>query len=113
MVAMTNPLSETQFGRLCNSIDWSNRQLEHPRKKRLEATKFFLGHHYSEGGAEKRQPVNFLMLAVSIYIRLLAARAPRALFSTKEPELKFTAANLELAVNQIPKEIALQKTFSW
>lgn len=110
MAKMTNPLDETQFNRLHNSIEWANRQLEFPRKKRIESVKQFTGFHYTEGGSAKRVPVSFLKLAVSIYVRLLAARAPRALFSTKEPELKYTAANLELAVNQIPGEIALQAT---
>jgi hypothetical protein len=54
--------------------------------------------------------VPFLKLAVSIYIRLLAARAPRVLISTKKQQLKSTAANLELALNLVPKEINLQAT---
>jgi len=110
MVAKINPLNEFQFDRLTNSIDWSGRQLETPKKKRIEAIKLFLGYHYSDGGATKTQPVNFLKLAISIFVRLLAARAPRVLMSTKEPELKSTAANLELAINEIPKEIRLQAT---
>ena len=107
---MTNPLSEIQFGRLQESIEWSNRMLEFPKKKRNEAIRELVGKHYSTSGTVKPNPVNFIKLAYCIFIRLLAPRVPRALISTRELELKSTAANLELAVNLIPKEIALQNT---
>lgn len=107
---MTNPLSEAQFNRLHESIEWSDRMLEFPKKKRNEAIRELVGKHYSTNGAVKPNPVNFIKLAYCIFIRLLAPRVPRALLSTRELELKSTAANLELAVNQIPKEIALQNT---
>jgi hypothetical protein len=55
-------------------------------------------------------PVPMLALAVQIYIRQLAARAPRALITTTNPELKSCAANMELVVNQIPEEIGLAGT---
>lgn len=102
---------EKQFGRLRESVKWSNRQLEFQRRKRLESLKLFTGSHYAEGGAEKRQPVNMLALATLIYVRQLAAKAPRVLITTKRPDLKPTAANMELAINQIPQEIGLDATF--
>ena len=110
MVAKTNPLNETQFKRLRGSIDWSERQFEYPRRKRRQAVKQFVGYHYSEGGASKRVPTPFLKMAVNIYVRLLAARAPRVLMTTKRPDLKWVAANMELALNEIPREIKLQNT---
>ena len=55
-------------------------------------------------------PVNMLKLAVQISIRSLAARSPRVLISTREPSLRATAANLELAVNDIPLEIGFEET---
>lgn len=110
VVKMTNPLNETQFERLRSSIEWSNRMLEFPRRKRVEAIKELVGKHYSTSGTVKPNPVNFIKLAYCIFIRLLAPSVPRALISTRELELKSTAANLELAVNQIPEEIELQKT---
>jgi len=106
-----NPLNEQQLSRLQTSIEWSNRQLEFPRRKRVEAIKQYVGSHYSDGGAEKRVPVNMLALSVLIYVRQLAARAPRVMISTKREDLKSTAANLELAINQIPDEIGLGLTF--
>lgn len=103
-------LDETKFKRLRDSINWSNRQLNTPRKKRIEAIKQFVGSHYNDGGAEKRVPTNLLKLAVDIYVRQLAARSPRVMYSTKVLELLPTAENLALAINQIPDEINLTAT---
>lgn len=103
-------VTHTGFNRLTDSIDWSIRQLERPRQERIESIRQFVGSHHSVGGADKNVPVNFLKLAVDIYVRQLAARAPRVLITTKFAELKPTAANLQLAVNQIPEEINLTLT---
>jgi len=105
-----NPLSETDFNRLHESIQWSNRQLERPRNERIRAIEQFVGFHYTEGGSPRRVITPFLKLAVDIYIRMLAPRAPRALFTAGEPSLRADAANLEIAVNMIPDEIELQHT---
>lgn len=110
MARQINVLNEKSFERLRLSIEWSNRQLEFPKTKRLEAIREFAGFHYSEDSSPKRVPVPFLKMAVGIYIRLLAARSPSALITTKKQDLKSTAANLELAINEIPKEIKLQST---
>lgn len=103
-------LATSHFERLTASIDWSERALRKPREERIESIKQFIGSHYADGGSEKNVPVNFLKLAVDIYVRQLAARSPRVLISTKYPDLKPTAANLQLAVNQIPEEINLTLT---
>jgi len=107
---MINPLSDKQFKQLHESIVWSERQLEKPRLKRVENISQFVGYHYSDHGTDKRIPVSFIKLAVNIFSRLLAPKAPRALITTKEDWLKPTAAALELAVNEIPGEIDLQTT---
>ncbi len=110
MAREINVLNKSDFSRLKKSIKWSERQLEFPRKKRIQAIKEFAGYHYAVESANRRVIVNFLKLAVSIYVRMLAARAPRVLITTKKSRLKSTAANLEIAVNEIPKEIGLQQT---
>jgi len=111
MPKMTNPLNERQFERLRKSIDWSNRMLEVPRDNRNIALRQFVGFHYNVDAAPKKVYAPFLKMAVTIYIRSLAARAPQVLISTKDPNLKSTAVLLELAVNEIPSEIGLQGTF--
>lgn len=110
MVAKINPLNSTQFDRLMKSIDWSNRMLVFPRKRRLSAIKQLVGFHYAEQGSDRRVIVPTLKMIIDIHVRLLAARSPRALFSTQHQDLKWTAANLELAVNQVPCEIDLDTT---
>lgn len=98
------------LARLQASIEWSIKELEVPRKKRYEAIRQYVGSHYSEGGADNRVPVNFLELAVTIYVRQLAARAPQAMISSGIRELRPYAKSMELAVNQIPEEIDLGTT---
>lgn len=98
------------FERLKSAVDWSLRQLEEPRRQRVEVVRQYVGSHYSKNGSEKRVPVNLLELAVTIYVRHLAARAPRVMVSSKVDELKPWARSMELALNQIPEEIRLEST---
>ena len=106
----TNPLDHKQFERLRKSIEWSQKQLEFPRRKRIEGIKQLVGMHYMEGGYKKIMPINIVKLAVDVYVRQLAARAPRAMITTKQAGLKPAAKNFELAINQIPREIRLEDT---
>ncbi len=110
-VIASGSLTKKQFSDLNESIKWSQRQLDFQRKKQLEAVRQYVGPHYARDGAVKPRPVNMTALAVQIYIRLLAARSPRVMITTKRSDLRPTAANFELAVNQIPKEIGLDGTF--
>ncbi len=105
-----NPLDKDQFSALKKSIDWSNQQLLFPRKKRIESIESYVGFHYSQNGSNRVMPVNMLKVGVDIYVRQLAARAPRVMITTKYDELKVTAADFELALNQIPNEIQLGGT---
>ena len=98
------------FAKLRTAIDWSVRQLDAPRKKRVEAIKQYVGSHYSDGGADKRVPTNFLELAVTIYTRQLAARAPRVLITSGSSQFRPYARNMEIALNQLPDEINLGST---
>jgi hypothetical protein len=103
-------INDKKFSRLRTAIDWSIRQLEIPRSNRVAAIRQFVGSHYAGGGSDRRMPTNLLELAVTIYVRQLAARAPRVITTTKVAELRPFAKNLELALNQIPDEIGLGST---
>ena len=96
--------------KLHESIQSSNQKLEVARKERLAAVKQFVGSHYGERGSKKKVPVNMLEMAVSIYLRLLAARAPKCIVSTDISSLKGFAADFEIVLNQLPKEIGLRNT---
>jgi hypothetical protein len=104
------PLKKTDFGQLRTAVDWSISQLEKPRANRIAALKQFVGAHYSEGGSDKNIPVNMLELAVTIYVRQLASRAPSVMISTGAEALKPFAADMEIALNQIPEEVGLAET---
>ena len=103
-------LSEKQFLKLTDSIEWSQRQMTYPRTKYREAIRMSATSHYAEGGPDEHVPVDFIKLAELIYIRLLAPQSPRAMFSTHNRQLRPTAMDLSLAVNQIPKEIGFDST---
>lgn len=105
-------LNGVNFDRLTAAVEWSSKQLETPRKNRLEAIRQFVGKHYADGGSDKVVPANYLELAVTIYTRLLAARAPRATFTALNSALKPFAKTTEIALNQIPDEIGLGDTLA-
>ena len=92
------------------SVNWSLRKLEKFRKTAKDSVTQYVGSHYGEGGTKNKVPVNLLELATTIYVRLLAARAPKCNISTPDTRLMPMAADLELVVNQIPKEIGLDRT---
>ncbi len=95
---------------LHESIEYSRRKMEHASKERADAISQFVGFHYSENGAAKPTPVNFIELAVTIYARSLAARSPQCIISTQLPDLKPFASDMEIAINHIPEEIGFTQT---
>ena len=101
---------KVDFAQLKMAVDWSIAQLEKPRSNRVSAVREYVGQHYSSRGSDKRVPTNFLELATTIYVRLLAANAPQAIVTAKNPALKPYAKTTELAINQIPDEIDLGGT---
>ena len=98
------------MARLDESIKWSSQEMEAARKERLESVRQFVGAHYARNGAKKKVPVNMLAMAINIYLRLLAARAPKCIVSTESRQLKPFAADMEIVLNQLPKEIGLRDT---
>jgi len=98
------------FDRMKTAVDWSIKQMAKPRQLRIDAIRQYVGAHYADNGNEKRVPTNFLELAVTIYTRQLAARAPRVMIEANAPSLRPYAKNMELAINQIPDEIQLGNT---
>ena len=96
--------------KLDESIKWSCEMLEKPRAERVDAVKSFCGSHYVKDMPGPATPVNLIELAITIYVRLLAARSPKCLVKTDVPSLRPFAADMEVAINQIPGEIGLSST---
>ena len=101
---------QVDFKQLQVAVDWSMTQLEEPRRNRVTAIKEFVGKHYASDGADKVVPTNFLELAATIYLRQLAARAPRVLVTTHTRSLRPFAMDMQIALNDIPAEIKLGRT---
>lgn len=74
-----------EINKLDESVKWSLRKLEKFRETTTKAVKQYVGSHYGEGGANRKVPVNLLELATTIYVRLLAARAPKCVVGTHFP----------------------------
>lgn len=91
---MIDPFNPAHLHRLSEAVDYSRWQLEPFRNNRMMALKQYVGFHYSASGADDRVPVNFLQLAVNIYLRQLVSRAPRAMESCHNPECKPVAADM-------------------
>lgn len=91
-------------------IDWAKKMLERRCKERKEVIAQFVGSHYSNEGSKKNVPTNMLEMAITIYLRLLAANSPRCVVSVQDRSLKPFAKTFELVLNQIPDEIGLSDT---
>ena len=98
------------YTRLKASVDMSRRRLEPFRERRHRAIREYVGHNYSDTGTSDIVPANFLELAVNVYIRNLAATAPRVMISSSDRALKPTAAAFESAINEMLIEINAEST---
>lgn len=99
-----------ELNKIHEAIKHSCQMLEKPRAERVEAVQAFCGSHYVKDSICPATPVNLIELAVTIYVRHLAARSPKCLVSTAVPSLRPFAADMEIALNQIPGEIGLSAT---
>ncbi len=101
-----------ELSQLVEAKTQSWRRLESFRRNRMNALRQFVGSHYgpADFGTASRVPVNFLELAVNIYLRQLAASAPTVLWTTQRPTLKPQAAAAELMHNHVIKEIRYKQT---
>ena len=100
----------TDISTIDECVRFSRRRLDFPRQQRLAAIKKFVGVHYADQGSDSVMPVNLLELAVTIYLRLLAAKEPHCLVSTENGALRPFADDMEIVMNQLPREIRLTQT---
>jgi len=98
------------LAKLRNALEYSRRKLTPFMENRMDAIRQYVGKHYSDNGTSEKVPVNYIQQTISIYLRSLAARAPRAMISTPHANLKPYAVNIELAANYLFKQINLGRT---
>lgn len=101
---------EEYYGRLKKAVSWSRKQMETYRINRLFLLRQFVGKHFGPNGAPDKVPVNFLAMAMTIYLRTLAARAPTPLVHTKAQQLKNKVRQFEGALREVVRETSLQRT---
>ena len=92
-----------ELPKLRAAVSENHRKLQPYRKNTYEAVRQYVGKHYSDDGTTDRVPVNYIKMAVQIYSRLLSARMPRVTVTSRDPELKVTAARAEQLANNLIK----------
>lgn len=107
---MAYELSQPELRRLTEAVEYSRRQLNPYRRRRLQAIRKYVGYHYSDDGSRNNRPLNLLELYVSVHVRQLAPKPPSALVTTPHKWLKPAARSLELDLNLLMKEINLGRT---
>lgn len=99
-----------RVSRLVTAFDHSRRKLQTFRERRLGMIRQFVGGAWSDGGAPDRVPVNFLEMALNIYRRQVAARAPRVMVRSKDGDNISFADDLEIALNIAIEDIKFDET---
>jgi hypothetical protein len=91
---------DLDLSRLCTAMRASRWMLEKFRSNRREMTREYVGHRWSEEGAEAVVPVNLLSLFISVVGRNLIAKNPRVLLSTFQKEAKPVVASMQAFANR-------------
>ena len=97
-----------RFKDLKAAIEPSQKQLEPFREELAAALKSYTGPHYGKQASDDR-PINMLQLSVESLLQQLSSRAPQVLCVTHKPELKSSAIELELALNQALKKMRFEE----
>lgn len=105
-------LDPMKTSRLLEAVQFSRDRMQPFREQRLAAVRAYVGSNYGELGSKDKVPLNLMQMAVNIYRRQVAARAPQALIVPRDPALAPTAADFELALNWLIKEIDLEASIS-
>lgn len=101
-------MDHKRFTALKNAIEPARKQLEPFRQELADALKAYTGPHYGKNSTEDR-PINMLQLSVESLLQQLSSRAPQVLCNTHKPELRSSAIELELAMNQALKKMKFEQ----
>ena len=102
---------EVKWQKIRSAVEWSRLRLRPYRESRIDALKQYVGAHWNSDTQSERYPVNLLELAVQVYRRQLAARRPGVIVHAKNRANKPIAATLEIAVNDVLREIDAESAF--
>lgn len=102
---------EVKWQKIRSAVEWSRLRLRPYRESRIDALRQYVGAHWNSDTQSERYPVNLLELAVQVYRRQLAARRPGVIVHAKNRANKPIAATLEIAVNDVLREIDAESAF--
>lgn len=102
MATETEMRSEGKVGvsQYCRAHKASYAAMSPFRSNYRKFVKEFVGVHYSDHGADRGVPQNWIELGVNTYLHTLVARNPRVMLSTKKKELRPAALNGAEVVNK-------------
>jgi hypothetical protein len=98
-------MSRDSFIKFKDAVNESHKGLRPFRDGQREAMMQYLGPHYGDRTKSQSVPVNMLEMAVTTYVQQLAARAPQVLVNTHKRELRASAKEFELAINESLKRM--------
>lgn len=102
-----NASTSVENDRFLRSVRWSRRAAEPFRRKRSQIVRAMYGAHWQDGSFAASQPVNMLELTVRIWLRNLVAKAPTVSVTARDRKWKPLAADFELVLRQVIREIDL------
>lgn len=97
-----------RFKALKDAIEPSVKQLEPFREELASALKAYTGPHYGSNSGDDR-PINMLQLAVDSLLQQLSSGSPQVLCLTHKPELKSSAIEMELAMDQALRRMKFEQ----
>lgn len=95
---------------LYNRVRDSRKAMEPFRKNYYNFVTQFVGHNHSDAGAEDRVSLNLIKQDILSYLRILASHNPQMLVSTRFPQLKWLAADMEAWGNWRLNEMDFERT---
>src|SRR4051812_8960536 len=107
-------LSRADIDRLKGSVDWSIKQMDSARRKRMKLLRKMTGVHYAgeDGRSRERRPVNMIELGVDIFQRGLASHQPQAIVTSDFEELLPTASDFETVLNRRIRKMRLKDSLN-
>lgn len=104
---MFNPNDSRQLNRFAVAAERSRWLMQPAREHRMSFLQSYCGAHYSASASPVPDPINLLKQASDIYLRALAPRAPRALVTTRDPQLKPIAADMQAWMDRASDQMDL------
>ena len=102
--------NEHEVKRLWDALAHSREKLRPFRENRTDTVKQYVGPHYGNNGSLTDVPVNYIELAISVYLQQLVGAPPRAYTSTEDIELLPYADNLKVTLDRVLERIGIEDT---